>query len=79
MVVLLMIVYVIIFLIGSVGNLIICLIFWKWVYLYIVINIYLLNLVIVDFFMIVLGKNFVEDFFCFEFLGIEDIIEKVVN
>lgn len=77
MVVLLMIVYVIIFLIGSVGNLIICLIFWKWVYLYIVINIYLLNLVIVDLFMIVLGKNFVEDFFGFEFLGIEDIIEKL--
>lgn len=77
MVVLLMIVYVIIFLIGSVGNLIICLIFWKWVYLYIVINIYLLNFVIVDFFMIVLGKNFGEDFFSFEFLGIEDIIEKL--
>lgn len=77
MVVLLMIVYVIIFLIGSVGNLIICLIFWKWVYLYTVINIYLLNFVIVDLFMIVLGKNFVEDFFSFEFLGIEDIIEKL--
>lgn len=75
-VVLLTIVYVIIFLTGSVGNLTTCLILRKRVYLHTVTNIYLLNLAIADLLTIVLGKNLVEDFLSLESLGTEDIIEK---
>lgn len=75
-VVLLTIVYVIIFLTGSVGNLTTCLILRKRVYLHTVTNIYLLNLAIADLLTIVLGKNLVEDFLCLESLGSEDILEN---
>lgn len=59
-VVLLTIVYIIIFLTGSIGNLTTCLILRKRVYLHTVTNIYLLNLAIADLLTIVLGKNLVE-------------------
>lgn len=75
-VVLLTIVYVIIFLTGSVGNLTTCLILRKRVYLHTVTNIYLLNLAIADLLTIVLGKNLVENFLSLESIGTEDIIEK---
>lgn len=78
-VVLLTIVYVIIFLTGSVGNLTTCLILRKRVYLHTVTNIYLLNLAIADLLTIVLGKNLVEDFLSLESLGTEDIVKKVAN
>lgn len=67
--VLLTIVYVIIFLTGSVGNLTTCLILRKRVYLHTVTNIYLLNLAIADLLTIVLGKNLAEDFLSLESLG----------
>lgn len=75
-VVLLTIVYVIIFLTGSIGNLTTCLILRKRVYLHTVTNIYLLNLAIADLLTIVLGKNLVENFLCLELLGTEDIKER---
>ena len=56
-VVLLTIIYVIIFLTGSIGNLATCVILRKRVYLHTVTNRYLVNLAISDLLTIVLGKD----------------------
>lgn len=53
--VILIMVYVIMFLIGFVGNVFICVVIVKNVFMYIVINLYLMSLVLVDFFIFVLG------------------------
>lgn len=53
--VILIMVYVIMFLIGFVGNVFICVVIVKNVFMYIVINLYLMSLVLVDFLIFVLG------------------------
>lgn len=68
--VILIMVYVIMFLIGFVGNVFICVVIVKNVFMYIVINLYLMSLVLVDFFIFVLGMYMrsIIIFFCMMYI-----------